>query len=298
MTAMRWLPMCVLAVVSVTVRGDELRTGGDYGPGVVVQISTTGVSFRVPPGWRALYPPTGGETILLRAEQGQGRGIFTCALGVESAQLQEEMAAEKWVAEGVTLAPAGAVREGSGRLRADYRGPEGTVGRGLGIVPGGGRAALAVLAGPAAEARRLEAALTAIADAVEFGDAPEAAELRSLEARLRGSRLHSTRLRTSDDYAETRHIVYDLCRDGAFSLLATIEASAPGKDGLGGVKLEPRTTDEAQGRWRLIERLGRRPTLMFTSAEGVIAYQPLVVNGGEILLDGRPTTLEASQECQ
>ena len=298
MTAMRWLQVCVLAALSVTARGDELRAGGEYGPGVLLQISTTGVSFRVPPGWRASYPATGGETILLRAEQGKGRAIFTCALGVESAQLREEMAAEKWVAEGITLALAGPVREGSGRLRADYRGPDGTVGRGVGIVAGGRRAALAVLAGPTAEVRALEAALTAIADSVEFGEAAEAAELRRIEVRLRGSRLHSTRLRTSDDYAETRHIVYDLCRDGTFSLLATIEASAPGKDGFGGVKLEPRTTDEAQGRWRLIERLGRRPTLMFTSAEGVIAYQPLVVNGSEILLDGRPTALEASQGCR
>jgi hypothetical protein len=295
---MRWLLVCILAALTVTARGDELRTGGDYGPGVLLQISTSGVSFRVPPGWRALYPLTGGETILLRAEHGEGRGIFTCTLGMESPQLREEMAADKWVADGVTLASVGTVREGSGRLRADYRGPDGAVGRGVGIVPGSGRAALAVLAGPAAETRTLEAAVTALADSVEFGETVEASELRRLEARLRGSRLHSTRLRTSDDYVETRHILYDLCRDGTFSLLATIEASAPGKDGFGGVKLEPRTTDEAQGRWRLIERLGQRPTLMFTSVEGVIAYQPLVVNDGEILLDGRPTALEASQGCK
>src|SRR4029078_3398166 len=110
MTAMRWLRLCILAALSAMSRGDELRTGGEYGPGRLLQISTPGVSFRVPPGWRALYPPTGGETILLRAERGEGGGLFTCAFGRDSAQLRQEMVAEKWVAEGVTLAPGGPVR--------------------------------------------------------------------------------------------------------------------------------------------------------------------------------------------
>jgi hypothetical protein len=219
-------------------------------------------------------------------------------LGLDSAQLREEMSAERWVDEGVTLQPAGGVREAGRRLRLEYSGPPGTLGRGLGVAQPGGRSVLVAVAGPAAQIAALESALESIAASVEFLEAPAAAELRRLEARLAGARLHSTRLRTAGDYTETRHIIYDLCRDKTFSLVATLEASAPGADGFPGVKLEPRTTDEARGRWRLIQRLGRRPTLMFTSTEGVIAYQPLVVDSSEILLDGRPTKVEASQGCK
>jgi hypothetical protein len=284
-----WLLVLVLVL---TASGETIQPGGEYGPESLLEIPSYGVTFRIPAGWRAAYPAGGGEMILLSAERSGGRGTVVLSLGLDDAELRRNLAAERWVADGVMVQPQGSVEERDGRLHVTYTGPEGLVGRGVGLLGATGAGVIAALAGPLAER-----AADSLAASVRFKESEDAAVLRKLEARLSGVRLNSVRIRQVEDYQETRRIRYDLCPDHTFSLHATLEASAPPKDGFEGVKLAPRTTDRTQGRWRLMQRLGWRPTLMFTSHDGTIAYQPLVMSGEEILLDGRETLVSPAEGC-
>ncbi len=265
---------------------EDLRIGQHYRSGTRVRSPFAGVSFVVPPDWRATLPA--GTAVFLDSATKAGLGIVHILNDVTPDELAARLGEPQMFDVGLVLHPVGSVNADGARLTAVYGGGE-HVGRAVAVLGPARNAIVYQVAGPKEEARYFEHLLDHLAGSTEFISQDAAKALKGWYGRLSGMML-TRRLPTgsADAYVvQTWH----LCQDGRYYVRFLRER-----------RLESITPDPGEGgeqdtgTWH-IDVQDSQAVLVLTATNDLPRRYLIQFDGEDARLNGEPVALERSGEC-
>ncbi len=265
---------------------EDLRIGQHYRGGTRVRSQFAGVSFVVPPDWRATLPA--GTVVFLDSATKAGLGIVHILNDVTPDELVAHLGEPQMFDVGLVLHPVGSVNVNGTRLTAVYGSGE-YVGRAVAVLGPARNAIVYQVAGPKEEARYFEYLLDHLAGSTEFISQDVAKALKDWYGRLSGMML-TRRLPTggADAYiAQSWH----LCQDGRYYVRFLRER-----------RLELVTPDPGEGGeqdtgiWR-IDVQDWQAVLVLTATNDLPRRYLIQFDGEDARLNGEPVALERSSEC-
>ncbi|MEW6245688.1 MAG: hypothetical protein AB1555_03140 [Nitrospirota bacterium] len=265
---------------------EDLRIGQFYRGGTRVRSPFAGVSFVVPPEWRAALPA--GASVFLDSGTKAGLGIVHILSEVTRDELIARLDEPQTFDVGLVLHPVGSVKTDGHRLTAVYAGGD-YIGRAVAMLGPARNAIVYQMAGPKEEARYFENLLDEVAASTEFISEETAQALKEWYARLSGMmltrKLHAA---GADAYAaQTWH----LCQDGRYYVRflrgrpRDPGAPDPGEGG-----------EQDTGTWR-IDMQDSQAALVLAATNDLPRRYPIQFDGAHARLNGEPVTRERSNEC-
>lgn len=265
---------------------EDLRIGQHYRGGTRLRSPFAGVSFVVPPDWRATLPA--GTALFLDSATKAGLGIIHILNDVTPEELAARLNEPQMFDVGLVLHPVRSVTKEGSRLTAVYTGGD-HVGRAVAVLGPARNAIVYLMAGPKEEARYFENLLAEVAASTEFIGEEAAQALKEWYARLSGMMLtQKLQAAGADAYtAQTWH----LCQDGRYYVRfwrgRPRDPGAP-EPGEGG--------EQDTGTWRIDVR-DSEAALVLTGTNDLPRRYPIQFNGEQARLNGEPVTRERSSEC-
>jgi|GEM_PF-1382280 hypothetical protein len=265
---------------------EDLRIGQHYRGGTRLRSPFAGVSFVVPPDWRATLPA--GNSVFLDSGTKAGLGIVHLLSEISRDELIVLLNEPQMFDVGLVLYPVGSVNREGSRLTAVYTGGD-HVGRAVAVLGPARNAIVYQMAGPKEEARYFENLLDEVAASTEFIGEEAAQALKEWYARLSGMMLtRKLQAAGADAYtAQTWH----LCQDGRYYVrfwrerLRDPGAPEPGEGG-----------EQDTGTWRIDVR-DSEAALVLTATNDLPRRYPIQFDGEQARLNGEPVTRERSSEC-
>lgn len=261
----------------------DLRVGERYAGGTRIRSPFVGVSFVVPPDWRAYLPS--GSVIFLDSAVTPGLGTIHLLEEVTKETVLDQLSEPQSIEAGFLLHPIGPVQDDGTKLRGLYG-----AGEDIGII-------VAIL-GPSSNAviyqfigRKTEEALYRqlaedLASSTEFISELESQGLRRWYERLTGMVL-TPRPESAITQGEASAELH-LCSDGRFIRTIRLEP-VPGRCEEGGVYHET-------GTWLIDVRNGT-VGLSLRKSIGGSDYQGLSEQDGPVLVNGKEVSVEPSNNC-
>ncbi len=265
---------------------EDLRIGQHYRSGTRVRSPFAGVSFVVPPDWRATLPA--GTSVFLDSGAKAGLGIVHILNEVTRDELIARLNEPQMFDVGLVLHPVGSVGTEGSRLTAVYTGGD-HVGRAVAVLGPAHNAIVYQVAGPKEEARYFENLLDHLAGSTEFISEDAAKALKDWYGHLSGMML-TRRLPAgnADAYvAQTWHLCEDARYYVRFLRRRPWNAVAP-DPGEG--------SEQDTGTWR-IDMQDSQAALVLAAPHDLPRRYPIQFDGEQMRLNGEPVTRERSNEC-
>ncbi len=261
----------------------DLRAGERYAGGTRIRSPFVGISFVVPPDWRASLPS--GSVIFLDSAVTPGLGTIHLLTDVTKEAVLAQLSEPQSIEAGFLLHPIGSIQDDGITLRGRYG-----AGEDIGVVR--------ALMGPSSNAviyqfigRKTEEVLYQrlaenLASSTKFISEREGHRLRRWYERLTGMMLTPSQqnANTQSDAAAALH----LCSDGRFIRTIRLQP-VPGRHNEGGMYHET-------GTWLISIRNGM-VELTLTKAIGGMDHQGLSDQEGAVLLDEQDVDVTPSNSC-
>lgn len=273
----------------------DLRLGQFFSGGIRVRAPFLGISFIVPPDWRARLGQ-GSRVLHLDSARMPGIGLvhFLTDMSPEEveARLNEPLAFEA----SFVLHPTGPSRREGARVAASYLFGE-TVGRAVALLGPARQAVVYLFAGPKSEEDHYALLLDHLAASTQFADLATASTLRTWYERLSGVMLTPRSPESSGEVPSPLLIQeWHLCHDGRF--FHQVQEDSRTKEGPGGP--EPERPGEKgyleTGAWR-IDAAGAEAHLVVTPQHGLPRSLALREEGETTFLEGVAVVGRVSDRC-
>ncbi len=265
---------------------EDLRIGQHYRSGTRVRSPFAGVSFVVPPDWRATLPA--GTTVFLDSATKAGLGIVHILSDISPDELAARLNEPQMFDVGLILHPVGSVNVEGSRLTAVYAGGE-HVGRTVAVLGPARNAIVYQVAGPKEEARYFEHLLDHLAGSTEFLSEETTKALKGWYGRLSGMML-TRRLPAGNADAYVMQ-TWHLCQDGRYYvqfLRGRLQETVPPDPGEGG--------EQDTGTWR-VDVHNSQAILVLTATNDLPRHYLIQFDGEAVQLNGERVFRERSSEC-
>lgn len=265
---------------------EDLRIGQFYRGGTRVRSPLAGVSFVVPPDWRATLPA--GTSVFLDSSTKAGLGIVHILSEVSRDELIARLDEPQTFDVGLVLHPVGSVKTDGHRLTAVYAGGD-YIGRAVALLGPARNAIVYQVAGPKEEARYFENLLDEVAASTEFISEDAVQALKDWYGRLSGMML-TRRLPAGNANAYVAQ-TWHLCEDGRYYVrfLRRRPRNAVAPDPGEG-------SEQDTGTWR-IDMQDSQAALVLAATNDLPRRYPIQFDGEQMRLNGEPVTRERSNEC-
>lgn len=251
----------------------DLRLGQFFSGGIRVRSPFLGISFVVPPDWRASLGQ-GSKILHLDSATKPGIGIVHLLTDVATEQIEARLNEPQAFEASFVLHPTGPVIKDGTRMSASYLFGE-TVGRAVALIGPARQAVVYQFAGPKAEAADYERLLNLLATSTQFADLETANTLKVWYERLSGMML-TARFPELGREPGLPSIIeeWHLCPDGRF--YHKVRAAEGAKDHPGESESGKSREDGYQesGSWR-VEAQGAAAQLVVTPQHSL--PRPLVL---------------------
>ncbi len=194
----------------------DLRLGQFFPGGIRVRSPFVGISFVVPPDWRARLGQ-GSKVLHLDSATKPGIGIVHLLTDITPEQIEARLNEPQAFEASFVLHPTGPVTKEGGRWVGSYLFGE-TVGRALALLGPARQAVVYQFIGPKTETASYERLLDHLASSTQFANAETANTLRGWYERLSGMML-TARSPVLGKSAGSSSLIeeWHLCHDGRFS---------------------------------------------------------------------------------
>lgn len=264
----------------------DLRVGERYPGGTRVRSPFFGLSFVVPPEWRASLPA--GSVVFLDSAVRPGLGTVHFLSEVSRKDVVAGLSEPQALEAGFVLHPTGMIKEDGNRLSAAYAAGE-DIGVTVVVLGPDRNAVVYQFVGRKTEQDLYRRLAEELAASTEFMSLGQLRALRAWYERLSGMMLMPKR--SADSNQRSASPTIHLCSDGRFITIMKL-TPVPGRES------KPETEEEYHetGTWR-IEVQDAAASLILTKATGGDRSYVVREETGKILLDGQLASVELSTSC-